>query len=124
MEEEVAKLGGAVPANDAGPLTLWTESEDVRSLKSLILLGLRGTAPTRARARAGAGGRKRQRVLLEGLRAVGDPNATVDKLLPLVLKTGEINLKCMELLDRANTDAYGSPVPTTVPLTIEKGPFI
>ncbi len=45
----------------------------------------------------------------------------MDKLLPLVLKTGEINLKCMELLDRANTDAYGSPVPTTVPLTIGRG---
>jgi hydroxylamine reductase len=30
----------------------------------------------------------------------------------------------MELLDRANTETYGTPVPTTVPLTIEKGPFI
>ena len=47
-----------------------------------------------------------------------------DKLLETVLKVGEVNLKCMELLDRANTDAYGTPTPTKVPLTIEKGPFI
>ena len=47
-----------------------------------------------------------------------------DKLLETVLKVGEVNLKCMELLDKANTSAYGSPVPTKVPLTIEAGPFI
>ena len=40
------------------------------------------------------------------------------------MKVGEVNLKCMELLDKANTSAYGSPVPTKVPLTIEAGPFI
>ena len=48
----------------------------------------------------------------------------MDKLLPLVLKTGEVNFKCMALLDKANTESYGTPVPTEVPLTIEKGPFI
>ena len=41
-----------------------------------------------------------------------------------MLKTGEVNLACMALLDAANTGAYGDPVPVTVPLTIEKGPFI
>ena len=40
------------------------------------------------------------------------------------METGRVNLKCMELLDRANTETYGTPVPTTVPLTVEKGPFI
>ena len=49
---------------------------------------------------------------------------TQDELLALVLKTGEVNLACMALLDAANTGAYGDPVPVTVPLTIEKGPFI
>jgi len=48
----------------------------------------------------------------------------MDELLPLVMETGQVNLKCMELLDKANTETYGTPVPTTVPLTIEKGPFI
>jgi hydroxylamine reductase len=65
-----------------------------------------------------------QEGFFEGLRAVADTAATMDGLLPAVLKVGEINLKCMELLDKANTGTYGTPVPTTVPLTIEKGPFI
>src|SRR5699024_6492859 len=49
---------------------------------------------------------------------------TVEKLLPVVLKVGEINLKCMALLDKANTETYGVPAPVTVPLKVEKGPFI
>ena len=49
---------------------------------------------------------------------------TIDELLPLVLKTGEINLKCMELLDRANTETYGMPIPQKISTNIEKGPFI
>ena len=48
----------------------------------------------------------------------------MDQLLPVVLEVGEINLKCMELLDKANTETFGTPTPTTVPLTVEKGPFI
>ena len=36
----------------------------------------------------------------------------MEQLLPLVLKTGEINLRCMELLDRANTQVLGTPSPT------------
>ena len=48
----------------------------------------------------------------------------MNELLPIVLEVGEVNLRCMELLDRANTTTYGMPVPTKVSLTIEKGPFI
>lgn len=59
----------------------------------------------------------------EALEAIG-AEKTPDELLALVLKTGEVNLACMALLDAANTGAYGDPVPVTVPLTIEKGPFI
>ena len=49
---------------------------------------------------------------------------SADELLNLVLKTGEINLKCMELLDKANTETYGTPAPRKVTTNIEKGPFI
>ena len=49
---------------------------------------------------------------------------TRDLLLPIVMETGKYNLSCMELLDRANTATYGTPAPVTVPLTVEKGPFI
>ena len=48
----------------------------------------------------------------------------MDELLPIVLEVGAVNLKCMELLDKANTETYGNPVPTEVSLTVEKGPFI
>ena len=40
------------------------------------------------------------------------------------MEFGQINLKCMAILDKANTETYGTPVPTTVPLTVEPGPFI
>ena len=40
------------------------------------------------------------------------------------MQTGEINLKCMALLDKANSETYGNPEPTSVPLTVEKGPFV
>ena len=49
---------------------------------------------------------------------------SMEALLPTVLKVGEINLKCMALLDKANTETYGTPEPTDVTLTVEKGPFI
>src|SRR5699024_4271410 len=58
-----------------------------------------------------------------GLYEIGE-TFEADKLLETVLKTGEMNYKCMELLDKAHTETYGDPVPTEVPLTIEKGPFI
>jgi len=61
--------------------------------------------------------------LYEGLFAVGS-EMDMQQLLPVVLKVGEVNLKCMQLLDKANTDTYGTPSPATVTLTVEKGPFI
>ena len=103
---------------------LWEADEDIRSLKSLILFGLKGMAAYAYHARVL--GRTDERVngfFYEALAAVG-AEKTPDELLALVLKTGEINLKCMKLLDAAHTEAYGNPVPTEVPLTIEKGPFI
>ena len=60
----------------------------------------------------------------KALFAIGTKDWGMDELLPIVLEVGEVNLRCMELLDKANTTTYGTPVPTTVPLTIEKGPFI
>ena len=60
----------------------------------------------------------------KALFAIGMKDWGMDELLPIVLEVGEVNLRCMELLDQANTTTYGTPVPTTVPLTIEKGPFI
>ena len=104
---------------------VWNESnEDVRSLKSLILFGLRGVAAYAFHARVlGYTDGKVNNIFFEGMAALAE-NWGMDQLLPLVMKVGEVNLTCMELLDKANTESYGTPTPVTVPMTVEKGPFI
>lgn len=105
--------------------TLWTTDEDVRSLKSLILFGIRGMAAYAYHASVlGYTDETISKFFYKALFAIGMKDWGMDELLPIVLEVGEVNLRCMELLDRANTTTYGTPVPTTVPLTIEKGPFI
>ena len=104
--------------------TLWTTDEDVRSLKSLILFGIRGMAAYAYHASVlGYTDETISKFFYKALFAVGMKDWGMDELLPIVLEVGEVNLRCMELLDQANTTTYGTPVPT-VPLTIEKGPFI
>ena len=103
---------------------IWEDQEDIRSLKSLILFGLRGMAAYAYHAYAlDYVDRNILDFFYEGLEAIASEKSS-DELLALVLKTGEINFRCMELLDHANSGTYGNPVPTEVPLTIEKGPFI
>ena len=103
---------------------LWNAPEDIRSLKSLILFGIRGTAAYAYHAGAlGYTDRELNRFFQKALFVLGE-DWGMDELLPVVLEVGKYNLACMELLDRANTETYGTPEPTTVPLTVEKGPFI
>ena len=121
VQREKAALG---QADDYDLAELWRADEDVRSLKSLILFGLKGMAAYAFHARElGRTDAEVNAFFYEALAAIG-ADKTLDELLALVLKTGEINLRCMALLDAANTGAFGDPVPTAVPLTIEKGPFI
>ncbi|MGN0881770.1 hydroxylamine reductase [Cloacibacillus porcorum] len=104
---------------------LWNADEDIRSLKSLILFGLRGMAAYAYHALVlGYSDREVNDFFYEALLAIGKDNNTMESLLPLVLRTGEVNLRCMELLDRANTETYGTPEPTAVSFKVEKGPFI
>ncbi len=111
--------------HETAPLKLWSAEEDIRSLKSLILLGLRGVAAYAYHARVlGYSDDTVNNKIFEDLRAVAKTDATMGDLLPVVMEVGEINLKCMEMLDKANTGTFGTPAPTTVPLTVEKGPFI
>ena len=104
---------------------LWQADEDIRSLKSLILFGIRGMAAYAYHANVlGYRDQEVNRFFYKALYAVGARDWGMEELLPVVLEVGEVNLKCMELLDRANTQTYGSPAPTQVSLTVEKGPFI
>lgn len=111
--------------NNFDKSTLWTTDEDIRSLKSLILFGIRGMAAYAYHASVlGYTDETISKFFYKALFAIGMKDWGMDKLLPIVLEVGKVNLRCMELLDQANTTTYGTPVPTTVPLTIEKGPFI
>ena len=103
---------------------LWNADENIRSLKSLILFGLRGMAAYAYHAwMLGYTDEEVNTFFYEGLRAVGE-DWNMEQLLPVVLKVGEVNLKCMALLDQANTGTYGTPEPTSVSMKVEKGPFI
>ncbi|MBQ8975734.1 MAG: hydroxylamine reductase, partial [Oscillospiraceae bacterium] len=103
---------------------LWNADEDIRSLKSLILFGIRGVAAYAFHAAAlGRIDKDVTRFFYKALNAIGD-ELGADELLPIVLEVGETNLKCMALLDEANTTAFGVPSPTEVSHRVEKGPFI
>ena len=124
VHREKALLGAKVDFPDYKMWDLWDANEDVRSLKSLILLGLRGVAAYAYHAWVlGYKDEEVNAFFYKGMAALANKDKAED-LLPLVMETGRINFKCMEMLDKANTESYGTPVPTTVPLMVEKGPFI
>lgn len=103
---------------------IWNANEDIRSLKSLILFGIRGMAAYAYHAYVlGYTSEKVNNFFYKALFSLSQDYG-MEELLPIVMETGEVNLECMELLDKANTESFGTPVPTLVPLTVEKGPFI
>ena len=103
---------------------LWNADEDVRSLKSLILFGIRGMAAYAYHAAVlGYTSEEVNNFFCTALFVLAE-DWGMEELLPTVMEVGRVNLVCMELLDRANTETYGTPVPTEVTLNVEKGPFI
>ena len=91
--------------------------ENVRSLKQTVLYGLKGIAAYADHAAIlGKSDPAVAAFCYEALATMLTKGMTVEQGVPLVLKTGEINLKAMELLDAGNTGTYGHPVPTPVPL--------
>ena len=116
------QAAGGTESYDMGKI--WNAQEDIRSLKSLILFGLRGMAAYAYHARVlGYENGEVNAFFIKALSALGE-DWGMDALLPLVMETGRVNLTCMELLDKANTETYGTPIPTQVSLDVEKGPFI
>ena len=111
--------------NDYDMEKLWTAQEDIRSLKSLILFGIRGVSAYAYHAAVlGYEDDAVYRFLYKALFAIGMDDWGMEELLPIVLEVGEVNLKCMAMLDKANTETFGHPQPTEVSLIVEKGPFI
>lgn len=100
-------------------------NEDVRSLRELIIYGLKGIAAYVDHAYVlGAKDPEILYFIQDMLEATTDDKLTVDELTELVLKTGEMGLRTMALLDQANTGAYGHPEPTQVYLGVKPGPGI
>ena len=103
---------------------IWNANEDIRSLKSLILFGGRGMAAYAYHAMTlGYTDVSLNQFFLTALDSLSK-DWGMNELLPIVMEVGSFNLTCMELLDRANTETFGDPVPVSVSLTVEKGPFI
>lgn len=103
---------------------LWTGNEDLVSLRSTLLLGMRGMAAYAWHAAVlSYEDEEVNNWFYKGLIAIAEEH-TVDEWLGLIMEFGQINLKCMALLDAANTETYGTPEPTTVSLAVEPGPFI
>jgi hydroxylamine reductase len=106
-------------------LTLAQRDDDMTSLRSLILFGLKGMAAYADHARImGKEDTAVNAFFSEGLSAIRDNTLTANDLIALTLKTGEVNLRCMELLDNGHVEHFGHPVPTTVPTGVRKGPAI
>ena len=98
---------------------------DILSLKELLVYGLKGVAAYADHARIlGQEDDKVYAFIHEAMAATLNKELGADDLVGLVLKCGEINLRAMELLDAANTETYGHPVPTSVSLGAKKGKAI
>lgn len=103
---------------------LWSADSDIMSLRSTLLLGLKGMAAYAYHAYVlGKQNEEVNNWFFKGMYAFGEDHS-IEEWLSLLMEFGMINLKCMELLDEANTSAYGTPVPAKVTTIIGKGPFI
>ncbi|MCL2757378.1 MAG: hydroxylamine reductase, partial [Coriobacteriia bacterium] len=102
---------------------VWDADEDIRSLKTLLLLGIRGVGAYVYHALVlGYDVTEITGFIRKGLAAIGEPGYGLNELLPLAMECGKANLTALELLDAANTTAFGTPVPTGVSRSIEAGP--
>lgn len=101
------------------------DDEDVRSLRSLILYGLKGMAAYLKHADAlGKRDEDINRFMAQMLAALSDDERTVAEYIEDTLATGEYGVRAMALLDAANTEAYGHPEISTVDIGVRNNPGI
>jgi hydroxylamine reductase len=99
--------------------------DTVAGLQDLVTYGLKGAAAYADHAHVlGKESDEVYATFHAAMDFLTKPEPTVDELLGWALKTGELNMKVMELLDAANTGAYGHPVPTQVRVEPIKGKAI
>lgn len=104
---------------------LRTTNADIRSLKELTVLGLKGIAAYYEHA-ARLGERQEDIIdfMMEALATIANPEAEMQELLNTVLATGKYGVDTMALLDKANTGTYGQPEITKVNIGVGKNPGI
>jgi hydroxylamine reductase len=102
----------------------YSQNEDIRSLKSMLLYGLKGIAAyTDHAAVLGQYNEDIFVFMVKGLVAIAK-DLPVDALTALVMEAGSTAVKAMELLDKANTAAYGIPEITKVDIGVRARPGI
>ncbi len=117
----------AILAKAASGAGGWLEitDEDERSLKATVQYGLKGLCAYAEHAyQLKKHSREIFEFLMEGLASLVDPSLSNDDLLALVMKTGEMGVKTMALLDQANNEGYGTSEMTTVNLGVGTNPGI
>lgn len=118
---EREKLGGS---QEFPVVKLWKGETDIVSLRSTLLFGMKGMAAYAHHSmNLGYEDEDVTGWFYKGLCAVNQEHS-VEEWLALIMEFGMVNLKCMEMLDRANTESFGTPVPTRVNTDIKAGPFI
>ncbi|WP_394867269.1 hydroxylamine reductase [Paraclostridium bifermentans] len=114
MDEKSTKVG-----------VLSTKDEDIRSLRELIIYGLKGLAAYMKHANAlGYDDEKINAFMQATLAKTLDENLSVDELIGLTLETGKVGVDGMALLDSANTGTYGHPEITKVNIGVRNNPGI
>jgi len=143
LKDELIKAGGKISANLHESATwtgksveefeeknisigvLSTKNEDVRSLRELVIYGLKGMAAYTEHAfNLGFEDKSIYKFIQDALVATTNDNLTIDQLVALVLETGKYGVSAMALLDKANTTKYGNPEITKVNIGVRNNPGI
>ncbi|MFH1241647.1 MAG: hydroxylamine reductase [Pseudomonadota bacterium] len=121
-----ATMEGLITQGEAVGIKSDPETDaDIHALKWTLTYGIKGVCAYADHAQIlGQEDDKVYAFIHEGLAAFENKDLTLNDWVGLVLRCGETNLRAMELLDAANTGAYGHPVPTKVPLGTKKGKAI
>lgn len=145
IKAQLIKAGGVLPANLPDCATwkaetetelegkanspevrvLATENEDVRSLRNMLIYGLKGIAAYVEHSfNLGYENKELYAFMQKGLAATTDNTLSIDELVDLVLECGKYGVEAMALLDKANTETYGNPEITKVNTGVRNNPGI
>lgn len=98
---------------------------DIRSLRETLIYGLKGVSAYGHQARfLGYHSNQVDQFYFIGLECTTNDNLSLEDMIRMVMRAGEISVEVMRILDEANTETYKNPRPTKVNINRKKGPFI